>query len=193
MKTSEPADTGGWARRQPPEKPKDCGEPPESWGALPNGPCSDCGGRYAHHALCPTGVEEEARRHASPERIAMVRRLLDREYSPYEDMLQAARAYEHEGFPECQLHHPGDWAGHYRAVAARVLELLPEAEKVIARDRSANGGGETAMQYLAREKRVAGMKPEVFSNKKPRMSRKAKAGDHGLFDADSIGSEAPHV
>lgn len=192
-------DTGGWGRRPEPPKPiPPLPEPGPEWGRFPEGECADCGGRYAHHALCPTGVEEEARRQADHHRIAMIRRVMnDPAYSPYHATIAAAEAYEREGWPEVQLRHPGDWSAHYRTVAARVRELLPMAEAAIRKDGTPGCLAESALQYLDRpvpasqEKVKAALKKR--QSQQAKNSKKTKRSEAGMFTEFGEGSDSPHV
>jgi hypothetical protein len=49
-----------WARPMPPPVRTPVPDPSEdeAWGRL-KADCRECGGRYGHEALCPTGIESE--------------------------------------------------------------------------------------------------------------------------------------
>jgi hypothetical protein len=107
--------------RPPAEDPSD----DHAWGRFKH-PCRDCGGEYGHNPVCPIGIEEDARTLSNPSRIRMIRSILKSGiYDPRDDMMESAAEHELmvKAFPH--LRHVGELSDHFRAVAARLEEIMP--------------------------------------------------------------------
>lgn len=117
-----------WARPTKPRVPPPAPDPSEdpAWGDLPE-PCRDCRGVRAHEALCPTLVEQEARRWSNPKLIAVaISARGDQGFDPVQYFNAWADELIRAEPPHSWLLDPPSWSHHYKAVASRIAELMPD-------------------------------------------------------------------